>query len=166
MKKLCCLLLCLLPTPILAGGIYKCFDGQGHPTYTNDAGAANRNNCQPLNIDAAVSSVSGVSRSSGGAVPRASIKNNAGPADFPKVNDSTQRQRDQGRRKILEDELAGEMKALEAARATYKQQAETRTPEEAKDYKKYLERIGPYKDEVTAHEKNIEALKKELERTK
>lgn len=60
------------------------------------------------------------------------------PAGFPKVDSDTQRKRDDTRRKILEDELSTEEKMLADARKSSS------------------------KDETELHEKNVEALKKEL----
>lgn len=67
--------------------------------------------------------------------PRTSVLS---PAGFPKVDSDTQKKRDDTRRKILEDELSAEEKMLAEARKT------------------------PSKDETELHEKNVEALKKEL----
>jgi hypothetical protein len=60
------------------------------------------------------------------------------PADFPRVSNTEQRSRDTDRRAILESELANERSNLENAR----KQAQ--------------------KDSIALHERNIEALSKEM----
>lgn len=91
---------------------------------------------------------------------------------FPKVNAETQSRRDDARRKILEDELATEQKALEEARR--KLQEAQDTPEVYKgangqtfrNVAKYEENVSAAQEEVRNHEKNIEALKTELSNLK
>ncbi len=87
---------------------------------------------------------------------------------FPRVNTETQSKRDDTRRKILEDELATEQKALEEARAKLKEGQDN--PEvfkgaDGRTYRnvaKYEEKVGALQEEVSSHEKNVEALKTEL----
>jgi hypothetical protein len=92
--------------------------------------------------------------------------------DFPRVNSETQERRDDTRRKILEDELATEQKALEDARLKLKEGIEN--PEVYKDadgktYRnvpKYEEKVSALQEEVSAHEKNVKALQTELSNLK
>ena len=74
---------------------------------------------------------------------------------------ATQRTRDDARRKILDDELSGEEKALAKAKEELTQQESVRSGDE-RNYQKVLDRLQPYKDEVERHQKNVEALKKEI----
>jgi hypothetical protein len=83
------------------------------------------------------------------------------PEGFPKVDSSTQKNRDVARRKILEDELANEQKSLQQAKAELVEQEQIRGGDE-KNYQRVLDRLQKYKDQVEQHEKNLEALKKEL----
>lgn len=103
--------------------IYKHVDEQGRVTYSNVPmkGAA-KLNLEPLNTVPATR-------------PRTSA---ASPSGFPKVDGSTQKKRDDTRRKILEEELTAEEKLLSEA-MTQKNATAT-----------------------ALHEKNIAALKKEL----
>jgi hypothetical protein len=88
------------------------------------------------------------------------------PAGFPKVDADTQRNRDDLRRKVLSDELAAEEKSLTEARATYANGAPVPLPEEQANAAKYQERIARLRQSVQLHERNIEALKKELGATR
>jgi hypothetical protein len=95
----------------------------------------------------------------GGARPAAKAPT---PADFPRVDPETQKGRDGVRRKVLTDELAAEEQLLTEARAAYAEGAPLPLPEERADAEKYRARIGRLRQAVTVHERNIEALKKEL----
>ena len=84
------------------------------------------------------------------------------PAGFPRVDPETQKGRDGVRRKVLTDELAAEEKLLAETRTAYVDGAPVPLPEERADAEKYRTRIARLRQSVTVHEKNIEALKKEL----
>ncbi|HUH94085.1 MAG TPA: DUF4124 domain-containing protein [Casimicrobiaceae bacterium] len=84
------------------------------------------------------------------------------PAGFPKVDAATQKGRDDVRRKVLTDELATEQKLLDEARAAYANGAPPPTPDERSAPQKYTERVVRLRQAVSLHEKNIEALMKEL----
>ena len=81
---------------------------------------------------------------------------------FPKVDAGTQKGRDDVRRKVLTDELATEEKLLAEARTAYADGAPAALPEEKSDVEKYRARIARLRLAVGMHEKNVEALKKEL----
>src|SRR5262249_2452449 len=93
------------------------------------------------------------------------------PSNFPKVDSATQKGRDDVRRKVLADELATEQTLLDEARAAYAngdaaaayaKGAPPPTAEERNMPQKYAERVVKLKQAVSLHEKNIEALNKEL----
>jgi hypothetical protein len=84
------------------------------------------------------------------------------PTGFPKVDPGTQKGRDDVRRKVLNDELAAEEKLLTEARAAYADGAPQALPEERANVEKYRERIAKLRQAVGIHEKNVEALKKEI----
>jgi hypothetical protein len=88
------------------------------------------------------------------------------PAGFPKVDAETQRTRDDMRRKVLTDELSAEEKLLAEAKRDYNSGAPTPLPEEQSNASRYQERIARLRQAVQLHERNIEALKKELGATK
>lgn len=146
-------LLCFSPA---WADIYKCVDEAGHITYTN-AKASGRG-CSLLARDQAVSSVPGPGPSRPAAAPQNSASSSA--AGFPKVDTGTQKARDSDRRRILDEELASEQRALDAARRELASQESVRSDE--RNYQKALERLQPYKDKLQIHERNIEALRKEI----
>ena len=88
------------------------------------------------------------------------------PPSFPRVDVQTQKGRDDVRRKVLSDELAAEQKLLAEARGAYADGAPVPLPEERANAEKYRERIARLRQAVALHERNVEALKKELSGTK
>jgi len=84
------------------------------------------------------------------------------PSGFPKVDAGTQRGRDDLRRQVLTEELTTEEKLLVEARASYANGAPPPLAEEQTNAQKYAERIVKLRQAVNLHEKNVEALKKEL----
>jgi hypothetical protein len=147
-------LLVLAAMPVQAD-IYKCTEADGHVTYSNVA----TNKCKKLNLEP-------VNTSQGAkAAPKTPT-----PATFPKVDDNTQKARDTDRRRILETELAAEQKNLEQAKKDLAEQEATILPSERMQYKggagisggKVEERVQPYKDKVALHERNLEAIRKEI----
>lgn len=153
--KLSLLLLSLL----LAAGfaradtLFKCEDSQGHTTYTNQKG--NGKNCKVLAQDKPISTFA----------PPKARPNAPTPDGFPRVSSETQKNRDGDRKRILEDELATEKENLEEAKKSLSEQEATREGGE-KNYQKYLDRVKPYQDTVQLHERNIEALQKEIDNLK
>ena len=134
------------------GDTFKCVDANGRATYTNINEETRGKNCSLVMREISVVP----------AIPPArAAKPPSSPADFPKVDPATQKDRDQSRRRILEDELAGEQKALTQAKAELTHQESIRTGDE-RNYQRVLDRLQKYKDEVERHEKNVEALKREL----
>ncbi len=91
---------------------------------------------------------------------------------FPRVDSRTQSQRDDTRRKILEDELGTEQKALEEARAKLQEAQDTPQVYQSaggktfRNVAKYEENVNAAQEEVRTHEKNVEALKTELSNLK
>lgn len=88
------------------------------------------------------------------------------PAGFPKVDAGTQKGRDDLRRKVLIEELATEEKLLAEAKVAYADGAPPATLQEQSSPQKYAERIAKLRQAVSLHEKNIQALKKELAATR
>ena len=143
--------------------IYKHVDQEGRITYSN----APMRGAKKLDLDPPLSLPSSKARA-------------ASPDNFPKVDSRAQKERDLGRRKILEDELAAEEKLLAEAGQALKEGEEnpevfkvnrTITDKDGKtsvvtetrrNVAKYDEKIKKLKEQVTLHEKNIVALKKEL----
>ncbi|MBK9217520.1 MAG: DUF4124 domain-containing protein [Uliginosibacterium sp.] len=149
-------LLLLVFAASVQADIFKCVDDAGHTTYTNDKPGNVAKGCTLMSREQPVSTVSSPTPRKGGGASA-----NPTPSTFPKVDDSMQRSRDGDRRKILEQELSNEEKLLEAARKTLAEQEAQRLGDE-KNYQKYLDRVQQYKDSVQLHERNIEAIRKEI----
>lgn len=84
------------------------------------------------------------------------------PAGFPRVEPETQKGRDEMRRKVLNDELASEEKLLGDARDAYGSGAPQPLPDEQANAEKYRQRIARLRQAVQLHERNVEALRKEI----
>jgi hypothetical protein len=78
-----------------------------------------------------------------------------------RVEPAVQRKRDDDRRKILEEELAREQRALEEAKKVLADQQAQRAGEE-RNYARVQERVKPFQEAVTMHEKNISSIQHEL----
>lgn len=141
------LLFALLPLSASAQTIYKCVDANGSTTY---ASARLDKNCKVISSGAenALPAPKPKTATAAGAAASPS------PAGFPRVGEETQKARDGDRRHILEQELAGEQRNLEQARKELAEQEATRGGPS--------DRIAPYRDRVAQHERNIQAIQKEL----
>lgn len=131
--------LALLPVAADANTLYKCTDDSGVVLFTNQKPA--RRDCVVLSHQAQ-GTVSGAPRQ------KASTPT---PADFPRVSGSEQKARDNDRRAILDKELANELQGLETAKKSLLD-AGTQP----------ADKLQPLRDAVALHERNVEALKKEL----
>ncbi len=132
--------------------MWKCVDQDGNTRYTNVKSDAK--GCKALNLEP-------INTATAPAVPVPAAKVQQKPANFPSVGSDTQRQRDAGRRKILEQELAQEQQQLELAKKQLAEQQGTRLGSE-KNFARVEERLKPYETRVRLHEGNVESLKKEL----
>jgi hypothetical protein len=97
--------------------------------------------------------------------PQVSKPQSGAREGFPKVDGQTQKKRDDERRRILEKELADEQQRLEAARQKLAEQEAIRTGDE-RNYQRYLDRVQPFRDAVANHERNIEAISREISNLK
>jgi hypothetical protein len=136
---------CVDKPTVVEGAMYRCTTASGAAAYFNVPGMDNPPSARG-------------STSSSRSTPT--------PAGFPKVDADTQRSRDDMRRRVLSDELAAEEKLLAEARASYANGAPVPLPEEQTNAAKYQERIARLRQAVQLHERNIEALKKELGNTR
>ncbi|MBK8115129.1 MAG: DUF4124 domain-containing protein [Candidatus Accumulibacter sp.] len=143
----------LVTVPVHAQDIYKCADGDGRITYSN----VPTKSCRKLVLDP-------VNLAPAAKPPAARV---ATPPGFPKVDDQTQKSRDGDRRRILEGELAAEQKNAEQAKKDLAEQEGIVLPSErmqggAISGGKVQERIQQYRDKVALHQRNIEAIQKEI----
>lgn len=130
--------------------IYKHTDSEGHVTYSSSPmkGAKKLDLAPPL----------------AESPPPARPRNEAAHADFPKVDNATQKNRDSARHKILLDELAAEEKLLAEARKSLREAEESSEAlsGKARHDAAGSEKIRNLQEQVSLHEKNVGALKVEL----
>ena len=149
---LLCAMLCFSCIGSAHAEIYKNVDADGHVTYSSSpTKGALKLNLERLPAPARA--------------PKA--RHNPTPNNFPRIDSVTQRNRDNIRRKILDDELAAEEKLLGEARfylqyamgnpAVYDRAGNT-----VLNVAEHEEKLKMLQRQVTLHEKNIEALKTEL----
>jgi hypothetical protein len=131
---------CINKPLVVEGETYKCMTKSGAAAYFNVPGVRG--------------------------TPERAAQPSGSPSGFPKVDPTTQKGRDSVRRKVLTDELAVEEKALAESKAAYGDGAPLPTVEEKEVPHKYAERVARLKQAVALHEKNVEALKKELAATR
>jgi hypothetical protein len=127
--------------------IWKCRGADGRWTYTNDRREAEKQKCEV------------VTRQINVAPPPRTAP--ARPEGFPRESAAERERRSVSSREILEKELATEQAALAKAKQDLAAQEDVRFGNE-RNYARVLERLQPYKDAVETHEKNIEALNREL----
>jgi SpoVK/Ycf46/Vps4 family AAA+-type ATPase len=145
--------------PALAGAqateIYKCVDGTGRPLYTSDKRDIAGKKCALVSRE--VNVVPGQKPNTGKPTAGASRELGRFPRETP-AQAATAKGR---QREILQKELESEQSALAKAKQELSQQAEVRTGNE-QNYARVEERLRPFKDNIETHEKNIEALRREL----
>lgn len=118
--------------------IYKCVDPRGVTTISNVRSAGNCEviSSSPAQRSGAVQEMRGAATSAPTPAPATATPT---PPAFPRVSGDTQRSRDMDRRLILEQELAAEQRNLDLAR-----------------------RDAAGRDRAAQHERNIQAIQKEL----
>jgi len=136
---------CVDTPRVVEGSTYRCTTSSGAAAYFNvpDAGSAAR-------------------RPAPSAVQPAPSGATVTAPGLPRVDAATQKGRDELRRKVLQDELAAEEKLLADSRVQYANGAPPALPEEKSQPQRYAERIGRLREAVQLHERNIEALRREL----
>ena len=141
--------LCACPALSYAD-IYKGIDENGHVTYSSSPIKGGKKlNLPPLPTMA----------------PPAKVQ---APADFPRVDNETQKRRDDTRRKILLDELSSEQKLLDEATQNLKDgesNPEIYKGQDGRTYRnvvKYDSKVKALQEQVDLHKNNVEALKTEL----
>jgi septal ring factor EnvC (AmiA/AmiB activator) len=130
-----------------AGEIYKCVDARGRPLYTSDKRDTAGKKCEVVSREVNV-------------VP-AQKPSAKSPAGFPKESAGDRAAAKSKQRETLERELSQEESMLAESKRKLAEQEAIRSGDE-KNYARVLERLRPYKDAVEVHEKNVEALKREL----
>jgi hypothetical protein len=150
MKRYLFAVLCACPLLVQAE-IYKAVDADGHVTYSSSPIKGGKK----LNLE-----------------PLPTMMPPSSPGGFPKVDSATQKDRDDKRYMILQNELANEEKLLAEAKqnlADAEANPEVFKGQDGKTYRnvaKYQEKIKPLMEQVDLHQKNIEALNTELSKLK
>ena len=129
--------------------IYKCVEANGRPLYTSDRRETAGRKCEL------------VSRQVNVVPAQKAPAQRAAPGKFPRESPAERFAAKGRQREILESELATEQQLLDKARKDLAEQEAVRTGEE-RNYARVLERLQPFKDSVDLHEKNIDALRREL----
>lgn len=149
-----------------AAEVYRCESESGVPVYQ---GTPNGRNCRaidlaPLTTIPAPKLPAGARPAAGTAPAQAgaAAARPGGANAFPKVDASTQRERDLERRRILEDELRKEETRLAELKAVYKDGEPDRLGDE-RNYQKYLDRVQRLKDDIGRSEGNIASIRRELD---
>lgn len=161
MKRWILMLLCYGLAGAAQAEIYKRVDKDGHVTYSSSPmkGARKIELPQLPTMPAQP-------------VPARTKTNKPAENAELRVSRETQDRRDDARRKILEDELASEEKALAEARARLQEAQDTPqvyTGADGKTYRnmaKYEETVASAQADVASHEQNVRALKTELSNLK
>jgi len=135
-----------MPAAAQVTEIFKCRDAQGRWTYTNDRRQAEKDKCEQVTTQINVA-------------PPA--QKGARPSNFPRES-SAERAASKGRqREILQQELANEEAALTQARQALAEQEAIRSGDE-RNYARVEERLKPFQEAVDGHQKNVEALRREI----
>jgi len=139
--------------------IYKCVEANGRPLYTSDKRETVGKKCELVSRE--VNVVSTPPPAKPPAAAPGSPAQKASPGNFPKETPSQKANARDRQREILQKELATEQQLLDKARKDLAAQEAVRTGDE-RNYAKTLERLQPFRDSVETHQKNIEALRREL----
>ena len=126
--------------------IWKCKSPDGKWTYTNDRNEAEKLKCETVTRQVNVAPAT---------------RAPAGSTGFPRESAEQRASARERQREVLEKELATEQSALAKAKQDLAAQEAVRTGDE-RNYARVEQRLQPYKDSVETHEKNVEALKREL----
>jgi chromosome segregation ATPase len=137
--------------------IYKCTDASGRPLYTSDKRDMAGKKCELVSRQVNVMPSQG---STQGATQSRGARGGEG-ASFPRESSDQRASAKDRQREILQKELATEQESLARARQELAQAESTRSGDE-RNYARVLERLQPLKDSVETHEKNIQALQREL----
>ncbi len=142
-------LLLALALPASAQTIYRCTDANGGMLISN---TRVDKSCKAVVLPPDSSLPAPRTKPSGAAA-------NPSPAGFPRVQEDAQKARDTDRKRILEQELAGEQRSLDQAQRELSDQDSLRGRDASASA---LDRLQPYRDRVAQHERNIIAIQKEL----
>ena len=135
--------------------VFLCVDDRGNKEYKNTGGTKGCKRVELPGITTVASPKRPVVAQTASAKPASS------PSDFPKVDGGAQKARDNDRRQILLDEMKAEEQKLADIKKEYNNGEPERRGDE-RNYAKYQERVATLKDDISRTEKNIEALRREI----
>ncbi|WP_255365014.1 DUF4124 domain-containing protein [Collimonas sp. OK242] len=140
--------------------VFLCVDQNGVKEYKN---TGDTKGCKRVSLPPLI--VTSSSKPSGGGGAASSKPAASTPSDFPKVDNGTQKARDNDRRQILQDEMKNEQERLANLKKDYNDGTPDRQGNE-RNYAKYQERVASMKEDIARSEKNIDALNRELSNLK
>lgn len=160
MKQLLMLVAATLAVPaaLAQSDIFVCEDAEGRKTYQNTGIGKG---CKRLDIQPLVSVPAPRLPAARAAEPPRRVV----PANFPRVDEATQRARDSDRRRILEDELKAEQDKLDRLRAEFNHGEPERRGDE-RNFARYQERVARLREEIERAESNVASLQRELALTR
>jgi hypothetical protein len=150
----------LAAAPAMAQGsssIWSCRDKEGKTHVTNVREDTRGMDCRVVEQRVTVVPA-GPSGSSTTTTARARMST---PTDFPRETPSKRASAKEKQRQILERELEEERGLLEKSKRALADQEAVRYGDE-RNYARVLARLKPYQDTVEVHQKNVEALEREL----
>jgi len=144
-------LICLILAAPAQAEIYKYVDENGQVTFTD----VYRKGAKRIDMPGAPAPLPAGEKS-----PR-KASYNPSPADFPRIDAGTQKRRDDIRRQVLEDEIAGERRNADEARRQLTVGERLQPGERATD-STYLNRVNTLRSTVQQHEQNVISIQREL----
>lgn len=135
--------------------IYKYVDENGQVTFTD----VYRKGAKRIDLPGGPAPISSGAKAS----RRASY--NPSPADFPRIDSATQKRRDDIRRQVLQDEIAGERRNADEARRQLALGERLQPGERATDAT-YLNRVNKLRAAMQQHEQNVASIQRELSNLK
>jgi hypothetical protein len=139
--------------------VFLCVNNNGSKEYKNTGATkgCKRVDLQGINMIPAPASAGNTKP----VLQTVAARTTASPPDFPKIDSSTQKARDNDRRQILLDEMKTETTKLADLKKDFNNGEPERQGNE-RNYAKYQERAASMKEDIDRAEKNIEALKREM----
>jgi hypothetical protein len=138
--------------------VYLCVDDKGHREYKNTGNVKGCKKIELIGLTVVPAVKPRPILASNNPAPKAPA---SAPADFPRVDSSTQKARDHDRKQIWLDELKVEEEKLDSLKKQYNDGEPERRGDET-NFSKYQERVARLREDIARTEKNVEALKREL----
>lgn len=157
--------ICATNASVVHAEIYKQVDAEGRVTYSN----VKIKGAKKLDLEPADTNFGTIPNGTKKQIPS---NKSATPSNFPNVDASTQKQRDGGRKEILQNELAAEKAALENAKKAYaegesspevyQKRNANGTASTYRNVPKFQEKMQNLQADVDVHQRNIELLEQEI----